>query len=442
MLWFVIISRIFIAIISILSDYAILDHQATGVEQYEFQYTSIYLKLILSPFYKWDSIHYVKIAMEGYQNDYQFVFYPLYPWLLSYTSYIIRQLNTYYLQLQWITTLSSQELIIIIGLLVNFICFIMSYYILKNIMLQLGYKQSYINIVCQCYALNPASIFYTTIYTESLYTMVSWLGFLLYLTKHYKIYSVVPFMLASFIRSNGSFNLIFIFIIWITKIYKHFSIINIKENISNYYLFYSFIETCLVGLGILLPTLLWNYYAYYQLCIQSKINMDFIIYEEVNVSIYNNIISIDSDTNNIICMNRNIIPKVYSYLQSKYWNIGFLNYYELKQIPNFIIALPIILISIYIINILKSKQSLVKIELLYPFIIHLYCILLIGSLYAHVQILTRLICSSSPIIYITMAEIIMNYNTYHIYYHNYLYIYLYLYIVLGILLYPNYYPWT
>lgn len=54
---------------------------------------------------------------------------------------------------------------------------------------------------------------------------------------------------------------------------------------------------------------------------------------------------------NMFCMNANsappwcsaVIPSIYGYVQAKYWNSGFLLYWTLPQLPNILLATPILL---------------------------------------------------------------------------------------------------
>jgi GPI mannosyltransferase 2 len=41
------------------------------------------------------------------------------------------------------------------------------------------------------------------------------------------------------------------------------------------------------------------------------------------------------------------LPSLYSFVQRKYWNVGFLRYWELRQIPNFAMAAPPMLLLLW-----------------------------------------------------------------------------------------------
>ena len=151
------------------------------------------------------------------------------------------------------------------------------------------------------------------------------------------------------------------------------------------------------------------------------------------------------------------LPMSYSYIQRTHWNVGFLQYFEVKQLPNFALALPVIVISCVAVfsYIFRCKDALVETRNLrawidskpmqfMPYAMHLLFLVTYGLTSVHIQILTRMIFSSSPLVYFCMARYIGHYIvlkqktvffklllTYHI-----------LYFVIGIALHANFYPWT
>lgn len=42
---------------------------------------------------------------------------------------------------------------------------------------------------------------------------------------------------------------------------------------------------------------------------------------------------------------RRPVPNLYSHIQSAYWGVGFLRYWQWKQLPNFLLAAPALLLT-------------------------------------------------------------------------------------------------
>lgn len=130
------------------------------------------------------------------------------------------------------------------------------------------------------------------------------------------------------------------------------------------------------------------------------------------------------------------LPLSYSFIQNEYWNVGFLKYYELRQIPNFAFALPMIVLSVvgiftyiwhdprtfFTLGLFSqesgennrsspstkssklSKQPFFSKNLI-PFI-YLWAFLVFNCLFfVHVQIITRFF-SSLPVIYFFAAHLV------------------------------------
>lgn len=123
----------------------------------------------------------------------------------------------------------------------------------------------------------------------------------------------------------------------------------------------------------------------------------------------------------------NIPPSIYTYVQSKYWNGGFMHYWTLQQLPNFLISLPVFVLlltfsSYHITNSLLPRLRLVIYlkssplgnntdssflsPTITPHAIHALILTSTLLLTSHVQIILRL-AASMPCTYWAAAWLIL-----------------------------------
>lgn len=200
---------------------------------------------------------------------------------------------------------------------------------------------------------NPSSIIYCTLYSEPMYTFLFLLGYKL-LERNNKYLAAVIISLTAITRSNGILNSILFFD---------------SRSLFN---------SCLLIPLSLIPFIL----------LQAK---------------HHEILKLDSYT----------IP--YAYIQKKYWEHGFLNFYtHKKNIPNTIIGLPFILFTLYCLVSFAYSKCYVKNKFTIRFftnkenyyIVSFYVMLWIQTLmcifFIHMQMFFRFI-SYNPLFYWFMA---------------------------------------
>lgn len=176
---------------------------------------------------------------------------------------------------------------------------------------------------------------------------------------------------------------------------------------------------------------------------------------------------------------------LYAYVQEKHWNVGPFRYYTWNQIPNFFLAMPILGLSItgiykWIIGslivdygkgklpkslsiilygwplyalpesvtvpkvvkeveILEASEQLVRNPRLLGHYALLTILTMVGVVLAHIQITTRMICSSSPanLWFLTYCMLSKRQSLSKI-----VWCYCMLYLILGVVLHVNFLPWT
>lgn len=243
-------------------------------------------------------------------------FFPLYP-------LVIRLLDV---QKVFGDRLSRKSSLMVIGLSLSCVFFTMAAVVLYKLT-RLKFKDRRIALFSSVlFCINPATVFMNSIYSESMFVCFLFIG-LYCLEISQNTYSIVigsfAFALGSTTRSNGILCCGFVCYFLIKRlvnslfnqvqpqiVFKHNTW---KERLS---LISKTACTLIISNAIILsPFFIFQYYGYHLYCNNSPPTPPW-------------------------C--NKTVPLPYSYIQDHYWDVGFLRYYEVKQIPNFLLALPMV----------------------------------------------------------------------------------------------------
>jgi len=482
-----------------------------------------FYRLLLSPLTKWDSARFLSLAVDpaarmpkNIQNtpnevqsgDDRFAdseqahaFFPLFPLCIRYVALMLVRIapsaslpSTF----EGVTALSA--------VIINLICFVsaaISLYETTRLLLLRSLErlkepevEKAAFLVASLFCFNPASVFFTASYSESVFAALTFGGHAL-ASRGFLLLAVVPWALATYARSNGTFSSIWIVLQGIGQVVS----VAVGQWTASAYADVSTIKKIGRVIKGCLPTMA----LHIMLAVAVASPVMFHEWRGYQFHCYD-----DQDTNAILP--RNVRPSwcdtaetssrfsLYEYVQRKHWNVGFLNYYELKQIPNFLLACPVLSLGImaaycwigtswsrylwtrngkdgnkarkssYLVALMKwaifalgesekVKSDTIESErnvqegdtpsvkigraLNAPYMLVDYAILtgfcMVGATVAHVQVSTRLICSSCPAFYWFLASLCFACRDTMV---RRVKIYLIVFNILGIILHPNFLPWT
>jgi len=280
----------------------------------------------LGGFRRWDAVYFLHIAEHGYTYENTLAFFPLFPLIIRGVA------NSSLCLLQY--CMSYASVLLLSAALVNIVFFVLSamtLYKLGRIILgsdALAYRAA------QFYCINPASIFFSAAYSESCYVLLTFRGMLLLERGHW-ISSAIFFALSGAARSNGLVNIGFLLH---RAIYDVVALLHVRAkngiSLSEFGLNICRISALLVLCVV--PFAAFQYRAYTVYCNR------FASYQDLPEHIRQYGIEMGYRMPymgpSVWCSSS--FPLSYSYIQSSHWNVGFLNYYEWKQIPNFLLATP------------------------------------------------------------------------------------------------------
>lgn len=353
---------------------------------------------------RWDGQYFLHIAEHGYTYENTLAFFPLFPFILKIVSSALSSTDV-------ITFISYRELSLVLAVLFNMICFTgaaKALYRLSKLVLG-SKKKAEIAVLLFCF--NPASIFFTAPYTESLFAWLSFAVMYQCIEDVTSIFITIPLSLSILSRSNGMINIGFVLYFAIRRIVAQYNFHNVICICSR---LFTMLIIVLFHYGIA------QVYNYYLFCFEQKFNFPAHVREYASE---HGLILAGNKTEESSPWCTNLLPLSYSYVQSHYWNVGFLRYYELKQLPNFLLALPAIYLTLsnsyhylqehweYAARLGLFRVSKKQFKIMRPydrlalvFVVHAILLTLFSLFFVHVQVTTRLLCAASPVLYWYAAE--------------------------------------
>ncbi|GAB2276370.1 hypothetical protein Dimus_011099 [Dionaea muscipula] len=251
----------------------------------------------------WDSVYFIRIAECGYEYEQSYAFLPLLPMSISLiANKVLRPLVPF---------IGYRAVLALSGYMISNVAFVLAavYFYRLSVIALKDPEASMRASALFCF--NPASVFYSSIYSESLYALFS-IGGLCFLMSGANLISVLWLALSGSARSNGVLNAgYFCF----QSMHQIYSAIFVRKRPSM--VFRILFAGALRSICIFIPFVAFQAFGYYRICHAH-----------------------DPDRIRPWCKAR--VPLLYSFIQSHYWGVGFLRYFQVKQLPNFLLASPIL----------------------------------------------------------------------------------------------------
>ncbi|CAI4224303.1 unnamed protein product [Auanema sp. JU1783] len=373
---------------------------------------------VFQGFHRWDAIHFVHIAEYGYAIENSLAFFPLLP-------VILRQLAS-----PLSIILNFQVSCILVGSLLNMGLFCASARLLYFVVKAVTHSDKQATIAVILFAVNPASVFFSAIYTESVYSFLTFAGIALMLCS--ESYFFLRFTLASTVfalgyltRSNGIMNIGYL---WFYSVLEFLFVVVIKpkgdyELVKKTFIFkkgrlltgfYIFLCTLLLTLAMVyiwLPLHVYSEHQRTRFCTEDNLKQVPIHLKKLALR---SEVALIGAVDELTWCNEpfGLLPPFYKTIQLKYWNVGFLKYWMFSKLHCFLLASPtlfLIVYGVYQMFIELFHDGLLKTLAeqngsFIPYTMHSLFIGLSAVFMFNTEVVTRMIFSSTPFPYLILAK--------------------------------------
>ncbi|KAJ1361480.1 hypothetical protein KIN20_020738 [Parelaphostrongylus tenuis] len=397
--------RIFVFALQLLFnswDFSTDAFKGVPVEEEEFSKFDHFIQRVFAGFKRWDAVHMLHIAQHEYVFENSLAFFPFYPMTVRVLS---MAWAAPFVHLGFMHVSSA---LLISAVTINLGCFVISAALLYRIVLRISksVKQSVIAVLL--FSANPASIFFSAAYAESLYCALTFSGILLLLEERSTFIvrylgSLLCFGLAYATRSNGLLNLI----------YVGRRRVIFRSPISTIILQVMKLVLCMIlaPLSVSLPIFVHGRHQRIAFCSQSSAS-------SVPAALRrfaddHHLVTVGrTDVINWCNVSSSFFPPFYSAIQSKYWQVSMFGYWQLKKLPCFLMAGP----AFFIVGFgtyQTWRRMWMKRSFLHllaeggdhvPYTLHVL-FMAFGALFVYnAEVLTRILFSSSPFPYLVLSR--------------------------------------
>ncbi|XP_067867528.1 palmitoyltransferase ZDHHC18-A isoform X1 [Heterodontus francisci] len=426
---FALCSRILAIVFQVVFNSLIPDHRADAFRAPQLHSLSVgdmLLEILFSGFSRWDAQHFLFIAEFGYVYEQSFAFLPLFPASLRALA------ETVLRPLRWLLNLHSR--LLLAAMLLNTLIFVLSAVVLYQLGVAVLRDRRLASLSSLLFCLTPASVFMSAAYSESMFVLLAFTG-MLHLEKGQPLTSCILFALSTAARSNGIVNAGFLLYSQLKhcSLYIRYELKVTEKGLHKSWLNLVLGSALLVAAGtvvIVLPFVLFQYYGYLTFC-KSTLNPA--------LDIPQPLLQLARDKGYRVPDKEGVLPSwchhqypiIYSYIQETYWNVGFLRYYQFCQLPNFLLAFPVVALGVWAAwqYVLADPWYCVQLGLVcrklkeeterdnkplsgfhrhrvFVYIVHATALLAFGICFMHIQVVTRFLASSSPILYWFSAHLL------------------------------------
>ncbi|XP_056142851.1 palmitoyltransferase ZDHHC18-A [Lampris incognitus] len=403
------------------------DHEADAFNPPRMEeplYLDSALEWLLGGLSRWDAEHFLFIAERGYLYEHNFAFFPLLPVVLrGLAETLLRPLSG------WLTVRGRLLLAVALGNSALFLLSAVALYALGRLVLQ---DRRLALLSSLLYCLTPANVFMAAGYSESLFAALTFGGLFL-LEKGFTLRACLALGIATAARSNGLVNAGFLLYLPSLRALSQIRMYRTTAKGHGKVVRYVWVVACLLFTSLLgtaiiaLPFFAFQYYGYRTFCTPS-VSLEQIPPALLSLAERKGYrLPDENGPPPLWCMRP--LPLLYSHIQDVYWDVGLLRYFQLRQIPNFLLAMPMATLGITAAYAYYQANPDMCLRLglwetgankrldkpspgfynprVFVYIVHSTALLVFGSLCMHVQVLTRFMASSSPVPFWISAHLLL-----------------------------------